>query len=157
LGQTPGAANGARVVAYQEVVDWETYPQRAASWLSSILGVVAFLLTITGIYGVMSYAVNQRTKEIGIRMALGATPGSIARLVLAYSARLTLAGLAFGTILALGVLQYSASKIELAIDLYDVQAYSWSLAAVAGAAMLAALGPVRRACRVDPQEAVRAD
>jgi ABC-type antimicrobial peptide transport system permease subunit len=125
--------------------------------LSSILGVVAFLLTITGIYGVMSYAVNQRTKEIGIRMALGATPGSIARLVLAYSARLTGAGLVCGTILAMGVLQYSASKIELAIDLYDIPAYSWSLIAVTGAAMLAGLGPVRRACQVDPQEAVRAD
>ena len=157
LARTPGSAHGARVVALQEVLDWDTYPQRAAAWLSSILGVVAFLLTMTGIYGVMSYAVNQRTKEIGIRMALGASPGSIARMVVTYSLWMTGGGLALGAVLALGVLQYAASKADLAIDMYDVPAYLASLLAVAGAGLIAALVPARVASGVDPQEAVRAD
>ena len=157
LARTPGSAHGARVVALQEVADWETYPQRSAAWLASILGVIAFLLTMTGIYGVMSYAVSQRTKEIGIRMALGATRASIARLVFSYSMRMTVVGLVFGMVLALGVLQYFASRIDLAVDVYDVAAYGWSFVAVAAAALLAGVAPARRACGVDPQEAVRAD
>ncbi|MBL8219066.1 MAG: ABC transporter permease [Bryobacterales bacterium] len=157
LARSPGAAHGARVVAMQEVVDWDVYPQLAVSWLSSILGVVALLLTATGIYGVMSYLVSQRTKEIGIRIALGATPARIARLMMHYSVRMVGAGLVFGVVLALGMLQYGASKINLAIEMYDPLAYSGTLVVVAAAAVGAAVGPLRRACGVDPQQAVRTD
>jgi predicted lysophospholipase L1 biosynthesis ABC-type transport system permease subunit len=157
LARSPGAVQGARVVQLQETIDWETYPQQAASWLSTLLGVVALLLTVTGIYGVMSYLVAQRTKEIGIRMALGATQGQLARFILSYSARLTGAGLVGGTVLALGLLQYTASKVDLMINFYDIPAYSLSLAVVAIAALLAALGPTKRACTVDPLDALRAD
>jgi predicted permease len=157
LARAPGAVQGARVVQLQETLDFETYPQQAASWLSTLLGAIALLLTITGMYGVMSYLVSQRTKEIGIRMALGATQRQVAEFILKYCARLAGAGLAFGAVLALGLLQYSASKIQLLINLYDIPAYSLSLGVVAMAALLAALGPTRRACAVDPLDALRAD
>jgi hypothetical protein len=157
LARSPGGSQGARVIELQETIDWETYPQEAVSWLSSLLGVVALILTISGMYGVMSYLVSQRTKEIGIRMALGATQRQIARLVLSYSIRLAGVGLLLGAVLAVGVLQYTGSKIELLINLYDVSAYVLSLGVVAVAALFAALGPAHRACGVDPQQALRSD
>jgi ABC-type antimicrobial peptide transport system permease subunit len=76
---------------------------------------------------------------------------------LTYSARLAGAGLVGGIVLALGLLQYTASKIDLLINLYDFPAYSLSLAVVAIASLLAALGPTKRACTVDPLDALRAD
>jgi predicted permease len=157
LAASPGGAHGGRVIELQETIDWETYPQEAVSWLSTLLGGVALILTISGMYGVMSYLVSQRTKEIGVRIALGATQIQVARLVLAYSVRLAAAGLALGAVLALGVLQYTGSKIELLINLYDAPAYALSLAVVAVAALFAALAPTRRACRILPQEALRSD
>jgi len=105
----------------------------------------------------MSYLVSQRTKEIGIRMALGATRLQVAGYILGYSARLVGPGLLFGAMLALGVLQYIASQIELAIDFYDIPAFLLSLAIVAVSALFATLGPTRRACRVDPQNALRSE
>jgi ABC-type antimicrobial peptide transport system permease subunit len=115
------------------------------------------LLVISGMYGVMSYLVSQRTKEIGIRMALGATKPQVAGYILNYSGRLVGPGLVFGAILALGALQYIASIIELTIDFYNLPAYLLSLVVVVVSALFATLGPTRRACRVDPQEALRAD
>lgn len=157
LAGAPGAAHGARVVALQETIELETYPQQAVSWLSSLLGLFALLLSISGMYGVMSYLVSQRTREIGIRMALGATSAQVAQFVLRYSTRLVAVGLLAGMFLALGGLQYVASKIELVIDLYDYTAYTLCLSVVMLAALLATLGPTHRACRVDPQTALRAD
>jgi hypothetical protein len=157
FARSPGAVQGARVAQLQETIDWETYPQQAASWLSTLLGLVALLLTVTGIYGVMSYLVSGRTKEIGIRMALGATRGQLARFILTYSARLAGAGLTAGTVLAAGLLQYIASTVDLMVNLYDIPAYFIPLAVVAVAGLLAALGPTKRACRVDPLDALRAD
>jgi ABC-type antimicrobial peptide transport system permease subunit len=139
------------------MVDWETYPQQAVTWLSTLLGAIALLLTVTGIHGVMAYLVGQRTKEIGIRIALGATPARIASLLFSYSARLAGCGLAAGAVLALGVLQWSDSKIGLMIDYFDPRAYLSSMAVIGLAVLAAALGPVGKGCRVDPQHTLRSD
>ncbi len=155
LGRAPGSAHGARVVALQETLDWEVYPQQAASWLSALLGLIALLLSVSGLYGVMSYLVSQRTREIGIRMALGATNGQIASFILGYSGRLAAAGLACGTILAAGALRYVASEIDVMINLHDVVGYGTSLAVMLLAILAASFGPTNRACRVDPQEVLR--
>ncbi len=157
LARAPGSAHGASVVGMQETVDWETYPQRALSWLATLLSGVALLLTVTGIYGVMAYSVSQRSKEIGIRMALGADSFRIARLVLGYTARLAGIGVLAGLALAIGLLQFVASQVELMIHLGDVSAYALSFATAALAALAAAFGPLRRALAVDPQSALRSE
>lgn len=157
MARAPGAQHGAWLVELHETIDWETYPQQAVAWLATILGAVAILLTISGIYGVMQYLVSQRLKEIGIRMALGATAGHILRFVLSYSGRLAGIGTVFGLFLAVGVLQYLGSKMELLVDLFDAGAYAMSFALAALAGLIAVLKPVRRACKVDPHSVLRAD
>jgi len=157
LLRAPGSLHGARVVHLRETLDFEIYPQQAVAWLSTILGSVALLLTITGIYGVMSFMVSQRTKELGIRIALGATPLRIASVVLAHSSRLAAVGVLFGLILAVGVMQYFASQIQLTMNLFDITAYLFGIGAVAISAMFAAAAPTRRACGVRPLDAVRSD
>ncbi|MBN9662505.1 MAG: ABC transporter permease [Acidobacteria bacterium] len=155
LGRAPGSAHGARVVALQETLDWEVYPQQAASWLSGLLGLIALLLSVSGLYGVMSYLVSQRTREIGIRMALCATHGQVASFILGYSGRLAAVGLVCGTILAAGALRYVSSAMDVNVKLHDVLGYSASLAVMMLAVLAASIGPTGRACRVDPQEVLR--
>ena len=145
------------MVAANEIQVWELYPQQTVSWLAELLGAVAFLLTISGIYGVMAYLVSQRTKEIGIRMALGATASQVAKFMLTDSARLVAIGMAFGTVLAFGGLQWAASQAPLSIDLFDLSAYMLSLSAVVVGSLFAVLSPARRACAIEPQEALRRD
>jgi predicted permease len=116
-----------------QVRDWvteETYLFRVAYWGSSAIGVLALLLTLSGIYGVLSHVVSQRTKEIGIRMAMGATTNAVTGLLLKQALRLGIIGTAIGGVLALGV-----------------------LSACAGAAYF----PSRRAARVDPIATLRYD
>ncbi len=133
---------------------WDLYPVRAASWVSSLLGGLALLLTASGIYGVVSYLVSQRTKEIGIRMALGATSISVVRLIMGHSMKLVGVGLLLGGMLALGVSKLFTSFFAGKIDVFDGVAYTAALAVVTLVAA-AALGPARRATKVDPMMALR--
>jgi ABC-type antimicrobial peptide transport system permease subunit len=112
------------------------------------------LLSAIGLYGVVSFLVAQRTREIGVRMALGATPAAVARLVLGHAARWTLTGAALGVIGSF----FAARWLEAM--LFHVSARDpWILAAAVGGlcatAMLAAWLPSRRAARVDPMQALR--
>jgi len=157
VARSAAGQHGAWVVALEETTVWETYPQMAVSWLATILGGVALLLTISGIYGVMAFLVSQRTKEIGIRIALGATRVHVAKFVVSSTTRLGAIGALSGVVLAVGVLQFLGSKIELAMDLLDVTAYLSTVAVAAGAAAVAVVWPARRACKVDPQAALRAE
>jgi ABC-type antimicrobial peptide transport system permease subunit len=132
----------------------QIYPFKAFSWVSSVLGGIALLLTLAGIYGVLSYLVTQRTKEIGIRMALGASLPMVVGLVMRQSFVFALAGIAIGTALSLGVSRVFESVLVI-VDTFDIVAYASGAAAVLVAAMTASFAPARRAARVDPVRTLR--
>jgi ABC-type antimicrobial peptide transport system permease subunit len=120
------------------------------------LGGVALLLTVSGIYGVLSYAVSQRTREIGIRVALGAGSRSVVAMVLRQSAQLVAVGAAVGLGTALAVAPLAANQIEV-VQPYDWVAYAGTAAVVLGASLVASWAPVRRAVGVDPVRTLRWD
>ena len=88
------------VLPLDEMRDAQMYPLRAAAWIGAMLGAIALGLSISGLYGVLSYTLSQRTREIGIRMALGATGGAVIALVMRQSIRLAGAGAVVGLGLA---------------------------------------------------------
>src|SRR5439155_13130292 len=77
-------------ISMDEMFFTQSYPFLAAAWISAMLGGLALLLTLSGMYGVLSYLVGQRTKEIGIRMALGATPSAVVQLLRSQSLKFTI-------------------------------------------------------------------
>lgn len=130
--------------------------QRFRTYLLVVFASVALLLALAGIYGVMTYTVSQRLQELGVRIALGATPGNIFRLVVGQGAMLAATGLAIGIALSL-----VAGRLLEGL-LFGVTAQDpWSLAAVAVIVTVASLAacylPGRRAVRVDPMVALRAE
>jgi predicted permease len=136
------------------LVDNTLVRERMLALLSGFFSIVAIVLVAVGLYGVLSYGVVQRTREIGIRVALGARPSRIARLVLSETGLVTVLGLGLG--LAGGL---AASRFVVAL-LYDVRPSDvWSIAAPVAsllvACSLAALVPALRAVRVDPMTALR--
>jgi predicted permease len=137
-------------------VDATLLPMRASAWLVGGVGLVAMLLAAIGLYGVIAYSVARRTREIGIRMALGARPKSVIRLVLRQGLLVAAAGLAGGCLLA------AIAARLIAGALYGVSAadpVSWASAAVVllAASALANLIPAWRAARVTPSEALRTE
>jgi len=132
------------------------YPFRAAYWIAGALGVIALLLTLTGVYGVLSYLVAQRRKELGIRLALGASASKLVGLVLGQSMRLCGVGLAVGTVLALGVARlFQANFVRL--DTYEPAAFAGGGLLVLLSCLVASYLPSRRAGKADPMEALRAE
>jgi predicted permease len=140
----------------KEVAVVNLFPFRAASMVAWLLGSVALILTLSGIYGVLSYLVSQRTREIGIRMALGASASAVLRGVLAQSFKLTAAGAAIGLVLALGLSAFMAAHVET-INTFDWPAYTGGVALILFIALAAGYLPSRRAAQVDPAVTLRAD
>jgi ABC-type antimicrobial peptide transport system permease subunit len=139
-------------------VDATLFPMRASAWLVSGVGLVAMLLAAIGLYGVIAYSVARRTKEIGIRVALGARPRAVVGLVMRQGLLVAVAGLIAGCA-ATAVVAILGAKM-LAGVLYRVSAsdpFSWVAAALILLAVsaLANLIPAWRASRVDPSEALR--
>src|SRR5690606_14773304 len=122
----------------------ELWMLRTASWLFSLLGGVALLLAVVGVYGVKSYVVAQRTREIGIRMALGADPRAVVRMMLADGLLLTAAGVALGVPLAIGASMALAS-VFAGLGGVDPWVVAPATAALAIAAAIATAVPSRRA------------
>jgi ABC-type antimicrobial peptide transport system permease subunit len=132
------------------------YALRVASMIGAALGGLALLLTLTGIYGVVSYFVTQRTKEIGIRVALGAPTRTVVGLVLKQSMRLAAIGTVLGTGLAIGLSRLLASSMVF-MRVFDGAAFSGGVLLVISVALAAGYIPSRRAAQIDPIETLRYD
>jgi ABC-type antimicrobial peptide transport system permease subunit len=117
---------------------------------------VALLLGVVGIYGVIAYIAAQRTREIGIRMALGAESGDVSRLFLRHGVTLTVIGLAIGVAGAAALTRFM-STLLFGVSAMDPITYAAVSALLGGVALLATWLPARRASRVDPIAALRAD
>jgi ABC-type antimicrobial peptide transport system permease subunit len=139
-----------------DVLAMQIYPFQVVFWVAAFLGGMALVMTVSGIYGVMSYLVNQRTKEIGIRVALGAAAGDVVRMIVKQSARLALIGVVVGVALALAIAPVFAHQLD-AIRPYDAMAYGFAMLVVMAAAVGASFAPSRQAVRVDPMTALRCD
>jgi len=128
----------------------------AAATLFSSFGALALLLATIGIYGLKSYDVSRRTREIGIRMALGATAADVKRLVLREGLRTTAVGLAIGVALAAGVGKL-VSGLLYRVSPFDPIVLLAAAFVLSAAAMLAAYVPARHATRVVPLDALRSE
>jgi predicted permease len=127
---------------------------RMGAILFGSFGFAALLLAAVGVYGVRAFAVARRTREIGIRMALGASAGEVLRLVLREGARLTLLGLGLGLLLAAAIAPLAA-RFLYEVSPLDPWAFTIASAVLAAAALLACWLPARRAALVDPMKALR--
>jgi putative ABC transport system permease protein len=132
----------------------------ASARLSTILigsfAGVALLLAMLGVYGVMAYVVSQRQREIGVRLALGAAPSGIRRLVLDQGGKLALLGIAIGLGTALAVGQFIRSLL-FQVSVFDPETFVIAPVILAVVALLACWIPARRAVRMDPLVAIRAE
>jgi ABC-type antimicrobial peptide transport system permease subunit len=148
---------GARVYPLAEQLGMQEYAIKLMAVIASLLGGVALILTLSGMYGAASYLLGQRTKEIGIRMAIGATAGDASRFLFGYSMRLTAIGMVVGIALAMAVAKLISGEITMAINVFDWPAYAIGILAVGIAAVAATLGPALGAARVDPASTLRSE
>jgi ABC-type antimicrobial peptide transport system permease subunit len=132
------------------------YLRRSSTWLVGAFAVVALLLGVVGLYGVIAYSVNQRTREIGVRIALGAQRSTVYRLILKEAGVLALAGIVIGTgcaVLAASLMR----KLLFGTPPWDITTLLSVAAVLGGSALLASFLPARRAASVDPISALRAE
>ena len=130
--------------------------QRGISALFAGFGLLALLLASLGLYGVMAYTVTRRTREIGVRLALGATPAQLTRLITGDGLRLALTGVAVGALLALPLASVLGAFI-FGVQVADLATFAGTCGLLVAVAMVAAFLPARRATRVDPLTALRAE
>jgi len=128
--------------------------RRSNMLLLTIFAVVALVLSAVGIYGVISYSVTQRTHEIGVRMALGASPDAIVRLILRRGMILTATGIVIGTVGAIALMRLIRSLL-FEVGTVDVAIFVIVPLMFAFIALIACFFPARKAARVDPLIALR--
>jgi ABC-type antimicrobial peptide transport system permease subunit len=142
------------VGSMESIVRDALQPWRFALSLLGGLAGLAVVLTGVGLFAVISYLVRERTKELGVRMALGASPGNVMKLVLSQSLKLTLLGTGIGLALTFTVVRLMTSMVY-AIDPNDPATFLVVALSVAAISILAAYVPARRAARIEPLAALR--
>ncbi|MGJ5819128.1 ABC transporter permease [Paludibaculum fermentans] len=133
------------------------FGERVAAAMLSALALLALLLAAVGLYSVMAYAVNERTREIGVRMALGAQRRQVFAMVLNNALVLTLTGLFAGVAAAIAAARVVSSTVESGLDLAGPEVYAIAGLLVLLVTLLATCLPARRATRIDPMSALRAE
>ncbi len=131
-------------------------PLRMGAAMAAGQGLIGLFLAVMGLYAVVSYAVSRRTREIGVRMALGAGHGDVVRLVVREGLRLTFIGIGLGLVASLG-LGLVMSKVLYGVGAMDAGVYVGVTAVLLGVSAAACYLPARRATRVDPLVALRAE
>jgi predicted permease len=140
----------------QEQVDSESDQQRAVAQMTGMFGILALILAAVGLYGVTAYAVERRTSEIGVRMALGANRNNVIRLVLRGAFLQIMIGLALGIPISIGCSRLIAAQLYQ-VKGWDPLVLAGSIAALGGSALLASIIPARRAASINPVNALRAE
>jgi putative ABC transport system permease protein len=143
-------------ITFEEIIDLELKQPRFNVALLGTLGGLALVLAAAGIYSVLSYAVVQRSREIGVRMALGASRANVVRLFLRLGARLLAIGLVIGAGVSLTLARVLSSKVSDGLAL-DPLAFAFAVLLLSAVALLACYVPARRAAKVDPMVALRAE
>jgi predicted permease len=156
LRQASGGFAVSRVRLMDEVISRSTARQSFNMLLLTIFGMVALVLAAIGIYGLMAYSVEQRTQEMGIRMALGADRTAIRKLVVWHGMRLTLVGVVLGIAAAFGLTRFLASFL-FGVKSWDPMVFISVPVILAGVALLAVWLPARRASKLDPMQALRVE
>jgi predicted permease len=144
------------VFTIEQIVAQGLWAARMGGILLALFAALALILSAVGVYGVLSYSVNQQTREIGLRMALGAQRRDVLRLVLGQGLQLTLIGLGIGVVAALGLMRVMVSLL-FNVRAYDPATYTAVTVLLTAVALLACYLPARRAMRVDPMVALRYD
>ena len=143
-----------QIVSLTQLISDEEAPIRIFTGFTNFFGVLALFLAAIGIYGTMAYIVEGRTKEMGIRLALGARPRDVMRLVLAHSIRITFVGILLGLAGALALAQLIAGML-VGVNVADPRIYFGAALVLGTTILLASYLPARRAMRVDPMVALR--
>ena len=138
----------------QDQVDLISYTQRLAVTLLAIFGGMALLLAAIGLYAVMSYTVSQGTRELGLRMALGAGTKDLMRLVMSRGLLLTTSGIAIGVVAALMLTRLMGNMLYK-VSPHDPLAFGTAFAVITIASLAACFFPAWRATRIDPIQALR--
>src|SRR2546423_3700065 len=142
------------VQTIEELISQGLWAPRMGAGLLAVFGGLALLLAVVGVYGVLSYSVNQQTREIGIRMAMGAQTGRVLGLVVGQGMKLAGAGLALGLLVAFGAMRVLSSLL-FGVSAHDALTFAGVSLILAFAAVLACYIPARRATKVDPIVALR--
>ena len=132
------------------------YLHRSSAWLVGAFAALALLLGVVGLYGVIAYSVSQRTREIGVRMALGAQRASVHHMILKEAGRLTLVGIVMGLAGAMVAAMLMRSLL-FGVSSWDLPTLAAVALGLGGASLLASYIPARRAARVDPIVALRCE
>ena len=139
-----------------DIVDLDVADRQQQMILLGAFAALALLLASIGLYGVLSYAVTQRSRELGLRMALGATTGSVMRLVVARGLMLTASGLAIGMALAWAATR-TLQNVLYGVAASDPATFTGVVGLLGAIALAACYIPARRAARLDPIAVLRAD